>query len=105
MEKPVEAYPPNYNSFLIQGIIQYCLLSLRKIKPTDIIQQDYLLRNIHYLLTSVMDIDELASKSPECLVKMDLRDIEEEFEQTQEACKEIGNLPTVEEMELTDLAS
>lgn len=101
LEKLTENYPPNYNSFLLQGVVDYCLLALRKINPSDIIQQDYLLRSIYNLLSSVGEITELVSQNPECLAKMDLRDIEEEFELTQEVCKEVGNLPTLEEMDLS----
>lgn len=101
LEKSVESYPPNYNSYLVQGIIEYCLLALRK-TPGDIIQQDYLIRNIYYLLSSVTEIDELVRKDSECLAKIDLRDLEEEFEITQIACKEVAEMPLLEEMNLSD---
>jgi len=103
--KSTEVYPPNYNSFLIQAIVAYCLLVLKKNRLDDIIQEDFLIRNMHYLLSCVTEIVELVDKSPDCLVKMDLRDLEEEFEQTQLVCKELGGLPVLEEMDLSLLKS
>jgi predicted translin family RNA/ssDNA-binding protein len=103
LEKSVETYPPNYNSYLVQGIVEYCLLALKR-TPGDIIQQDYLIRNIYYLLSSVTEIDELVRKDSACLAKIDLRDIEEEFEITQIACREVAKMPLLEEMNLSDLS-